>query len=71
MDFDVDWATVRRGGYDEFRRMRQCHLDLMRIDSELTAIAPLPELWTTADLEMAASSATRLDGGCPFTSDDA
>ena len=39
MGSEVDWETVTRGGYDEFRRMRQRHLDLMRFDSELSALA--------------------------------
>lgn len=52
MGIEVDWATVTRGGYDEFRRMRQRQLDLMRFDSELAAIARLPDLRDSADLEM-------------------
>ena len=44
MGTEVDWGTVSRGGYDEFRQMRQRQLDLMRFDSELLALAQLSDL---------------------------
>jgi hypothetical protein len=52
MPSEVDWDTVRSGGYEEFIRMRQRHLDLMRFASEFATTAQSPDPGISPELEV-------------------
>ena len=62
MGSEVDWGTVSLGGYDEFRQMRQRQLDLMRFDSELSALAELSDLRHPVPVESSNEAHEQADG---------